>query len=322
MVVLRKSVLAAVVGVVSLGFLGLRLLHQPESVVFPVHAHPRPAPDGSGDFGGDLGLLRRYYVAPKNPHESNHYMDLWSGNTLPILARLNHLTNNHALFVDSHGKAGCGRASGGYGFYPHHALLQRGQTTPYFSPGDLAQVIGAKEAANIHNVVLAGCNVEGRFRSSEVRRHFPNATNITYMTPGELAFKPMYYQAIVLPASEIRCLFGKAHPTNDGRVESRICTSPAPHTQALGVYVADLYLPSAKKPYRTVRASRELLDPSYVNTPAAGNVRTRPAADDSAAWRALLEAAQAEVAQLNGEGRARNEDNQAEDANDEDPAGE
>src|SRR5882724_5656927 len=155
MVVLRKSVLAAVVGVVSLGFLGLRLLHHPGSVVFPVRAHPRPAPDGSGESGGDLGL-----------------------------------------FVDSHGKAGCGRASGGYGFYPNHALLQRGQTTPYFSPGDLAQVIGAKEAANIHNVVLAGCNVEGRFRSSEVRRHFPNATNITYMTPGELAFKPMYYQAI------------------------------------------------------------------------------------------------------------------------------
>jgi hypothetical protein len=114
--------------------------------------------------------------------------------------------------------------------------------------------------------VLAGCNAEGRFRSAEVRRHFPNATNITYMTPGELAFKPMYYQAIVLPAADIRPLYAKAHRTNEGRIEAPICTTPSAETRALGVYVADLYLPAASKPYRTVPASRELLDGANLRT--------------------------------------------------------
>ena len=172
------------------------------------------------------------------------------------MAQFHNLTNNRSLFVDSHGKSG----PNGYRFYPNAGLVKAGETTPFYSLRDLARVMGPQQALNIHNVLLAGCNTEGRLRSSDVRRHFPNATNITYMAPGELAFKPMYYQAIVLPAAEIRCLYSSAHRTNEGRIECRITTSAVPDAQPLAAYVSDLYLPSARKPYSRVRASRERLE--------------------------------------------------------------
>jgi hypothetical protein len=283
---LRKSFAWIAVGLVTLatGDVVLPILTQSSGPPTLVHGRSRPKQANKGDLGGDLSVLSRYHVKPEFPGESNHYIDLWCGSTLPVLARKNHLTNNHALFVDSHGKAGCGRFGGSYGFYPNQTLLEPGQPIPYFSPGDLARVLGPVEAAKIHNVVLAGCNSEGRFRSSELRRHFLNATNITYMTPGELAFKPMYYQAIVLPTSEIRSLYGKPQRNSEGRMESRICTAPAPGMQALGSYVADLYLPSAKKPYRTVRAGRELLEHRNVSKaePARAPVPLAPPAATSA----------------------------------------
>ena len=49
-------------------------------------------------------------------------------------------------------------------------------------------MLGPESAATIHNILLAGCNQEGRIRSEEIRHYFVNATNITYMAPGELAF--------------------------------------------------------------------------------------------------------------------------------------
>jgi hypothetical protein len=224
----------------------------------PVHA--RSSRMGRGDFGGELALLKRYHSAPQSSEESNHYIDLWSGQSLAVLARLNGLTNNHALFVDSHGKGDCSSQGSGYGYFPHATLLEPGQPTPYYSARDLARVLGPDAVRQIHNVVLAGCNAEGRFRSSEVRRHFPNATNITYMTPGQFAYKPMFYQAIVLPAADIRTLYTTAHRTNEGRIEAAISTSPSTQSRPLAAYVADLYLPEASKPYRRVPASRELLD--------------------------------------------------------------
>src|SRR5262249_42119946 len=125
-----------------------------------------------------------------------------------------------------------------------------------------------ESAANIHNIVLAGCNEEKRFRSEEFRRYFVNATNITYMTPGELGFKPMYYQAIVLPSSEIKPLYGKVRRTAQGEVECEIMAGPARGAKRLGAYVADLYYPGAAKPYRTQPAGRELLEPPAAPGPA------------------------------------------------------
>ena len=219
-----------------------------------------------GEYGGDLELLRRCYTSPR-AGESNHYLDLWSPSALPVLARINGLTNNHALIVDSHGEALCATQSG-YAFYPNGAMVPPGHPSPCYSARDLATVLGREQAASIHNLLLAGCNREGRFRSAELRRHFPNATNVTHMAAGELAFKPMFYQAIVLPSSEIRTLFGKTRRTSDGGVECEIRRMPSPEASALGAYVADLYLPGAPRPYRTVRAGRELLEPAPPPEPA------------------------------------------------------
>lgn len=213
-----------------------------------------------GEFGGDLGFLRRFHVAPQSPVESNHYFDLWSPGALPALARFNGLTNNRALVIDSHGGAGFRWHGRGYGLYPRAGLLQRDEKEPCFSPADFARILGRDQAAAMHNIVIAGCNEEGRFRSREWRRHFINATNITYMTPGRLSYKPMFYQAMVTPSSEIKPLFGRERQTS-GRLESSIEREPSSGAEPLGAYIADLYLPGARKPYRTQPAGRELLEP-------------------------------------------------------------
>jgi hypothetical protein len=219
----------------------------------------RGASKERGEFGGDLGFLHRFYVGPQSSSESNHYFDLWSPGALPALARFNGLTNNRALFVDSHGSGGFRWHGRGYGLYPRETLLRPGQEMPGFSPADFARVLGRDHAATIHNIVIAGCNEEGRFRSQEWRRHFVNATNITYMAPGRLAYKPMFYQAIVTPSSEIKPLFGRESRGSE-RSECGIEREPSPGAEPLGAYVADLYLPGARKAYRTQRAGRELLE--------------------------------------------------------------
>ena len=212
-----------------------------------------------GQFGGNLDFLRRHHTAP-GVAESNHYIDLWTPGALPALARVNGLTNNHALFVDSHGKAGCGSGNG-YGFYPQEKLVPAGMRTPYYSPRDLAVILGPGAVQSIHNIVLAGCNEEGRFSSREIRRYFPNATNITHMVAGQLGYKPMYYQAIVHRVEDIRPLYGMNTRTRDGRVETEIINEPASGAKPLGNYVADLYLPGGRSPFRTRPAGRDLLEP-------------------------------------------------------------
>lgn len=223
-------------------------------------ANPLFAGSSAGEFGGDLALLRKWYTPPQSG-ESNHYIDLWSGTTLPALAHVNGLTNNHALFVDSHGKANSSSRGSSYQYYPNQPLVPPGQKIPSYSARDLAAIIAPEQRSTIHNIVVAGCNAEGQFRSDELRRYFPNATNITHMAAGALGFKPMYYQAIVLPSSEIRALYGKAAARKRNDLEYKITLTPSDDTTLLGSYVADLYLPSARQPYRTVRAGRELLEP-------------------------------------------------------------
>ena len=218
-----------------------------------------------GEFGGDLGFLRRFHVGPQSPFESNHYFDLWSPGALTALARFNGLTNNRALIIDSHGSAGFRWHGRGYGLFPRESLVPDDKELPGYSPADFARILGAEDAAVIHNIVVAGCNEKGRFRSREWRRYFVNATNITHMTPGRLAYKPMFYQAIVTPSSEIKLLFGREQRAAD-RIESIIEREPSPGAEPLGVYIADLYLPGARKPYRSQRAGRELLEPAQPST--------------------------------------------------------
>ena len=234
----------------------------------------------TGEFGGDIGFLRKHQVGPQSAAESNYYIDLWNPGGLTALARVNGLTNNRALFVDSHGRAGFSWHGGKYGIYPHQNLLESGQPTPVFSAKDMATALGPDSAPGIHNIVLAGCNEEGRIRSQEFRRYFINATNITYMTPGKLAFKPMFSQAITLLSSEIRQLHGKLSSPTSTRTESTISMVATAGTEPLGMYVADLYLPGGRKPYRTQKAGRELLEPGQgagvaTNLDSASLVKTR-----------------------------------------------
>jgi hypothetical protein len=237
----------------------------PSSVSARGVGEKRAAGKDRGEFGGDLGFLRRSHVGPHSPFESNHYFDLWSPGALTALAKFNGLTNNRALIIDSHGRAGFRWHRRGHGLYPRETLVPDDQELPGYSPADFARILGAANAAVIHNIVIAGCNGEGRFRSREWRRHFVNATNITYMTPGKLAYKPMFYQAIITPSSEIKLLFGREQRAAD-RIESIIATEPSPGAEPLGAYIADLYLPGARKPYRSQRAGRELLEPARPST--------------------------------------------------------
>src|SRR2546427_259553 len=57
-----------------------------------------------GQLGGDLGLLKRHYSAPKGTDESNYVIDLWEGQNLRTIAQMNGLTNNHALLINCHGR--------------------------------------------------------------------------------------------------------------------------------------------------------------------------------------------------------------------------
>src|SRR5262245_6965247 len=225
------------------------------------HSGVDASPSYKGEYHGDMDFLRDCYTGPDDEGGSNHYFDLWRPGALPVLTRVHGLTNNHALFVDSHGKGGCSHRGSGYGFYPSEAVLEPGQKVSYFSAGDFAAILGPTNAAQIHNIVLAGCNEDGRLRPSEFRHHFINATNITYMKPGELSFKPMFYQAITLQSEEIKPLYGKLHWRDGGGAATEVLDRPVPGAQPLGSFVSELYLPGADKPFRTQKAGRELLDP-------------------------------------------------------------
>jgi hypothetical protein len=258
---------SALVALVALGLITWNLV---EFSPLRVSVSARPQTEANlGEYRGDLDFLRRHWQAPQVAEESNHYIDLWSPNSLAVMARVNGLTNNRALFVDSHGRAGCSSRGTGFGFHPRASLVTPGQKTPYFSARDLATVLGPEKAATIHNIVLAGCNEEGWLRSTEFRRHFVNATNITYMEPGRLAFKPMFYQAIILPSHEIKPLYGKPRRVSVDRIECDIVDEPRRGMRPLGSYIADLYLPGARKPYQTRKAGRELLDPPRITSVAS-----------------------------------------------------
>ncbi len=263
-----RSFIKAIV-LMLLGGLLVKWALEHRRVETPVAARPVP---GRGEFGGELQFLKRFHLGPQVPGESNHYLDMWNPGGVRTLTKYHGLTNNHALFVDSHGKAAYGWHGARYGFYPHKSVLRPGEQMPGYSAQDLATVLGPEHAASIHNIVLAGCNEEGRLRSAEFRRHFANATNITFMLPGKLAYKPMFYQAITEPSSEIRPLYGKVMFSTADRTESSISNTPGEGTEPLGFFVANLFLPGATKPYRTQPAGRELLDP----VASTGKAKTPP----------------------------------------------
>ena len=224
---------------------------------------------GRGEVGGELDFLRKFHIPPQGTEESNHYFDLWSGSALAALARINGLTNNNTRFVDSHGKAGRGSLRERYVFYPSDELAPPAQKLPLFTARDLATVLGPESAARIHNIVLAGCNLAGALNPQEFRKYFVNATNITHTPAGQLGFKPMFFQAIVLNSTEIKTLYATPRTQRIGGEEYQVGDSPEPGSTRVSPYIAELFLPGAKKPFRTALAGREILEPARNISPVA-----------------------------------------------------
>jgi len=58
-----------------------------------------------GEFGGEMALLKSFYTAPRTEN-GNHYFEMWKSDaSIRGITRACGLTNNRALFVNSHGDA-------------------------------------------------------------------------------------------------------------------------------------------------------------------------------------------------------------------------
>jgi hypothetical protein len=211
-----------------------------------------------GEFGGNLGFLRSFYLAPQIQGESNHYIDLWEGQKLRAIISINGLTNNHTLFVNSHGK---GMSGGRFAFYPHQSLGWPGGEAPCYSAADLAAIVGEAHIQNIHNIVLAACNAEGTLSATDLRRCFPNATNIVHSARGELGYQAMFLQAIVNNSWNIKPVYEWCERNGQGQFEYITGLTPPPGAKRFAPYVAEIFRSGANDPFQVQRAGRELLDP-------------------------------------------------------------
>ncbi len=215
----------------------------------------------SGEFGGDMTFLRSFYTAPGSG-EGNHYVEMWKpGAGIREITRAFGLTRNRALFVNSHGDAVSTARGSRYGFHPHETRISNMEPAPSYSVRDLFTLIGPAAAADIHNICISGCNTEGLLKAGELRQFFPNATNITHVGAGDSGFEPMFIQALTLPSADIRPLFETAQKKGTGEMAYSLGHTSAPNALRLPPYIAELFLPGAKKPFKTRVAGRDLLDP-------------------------------------------------------------
>jgi hypothetical protein len=224
------------------------------------HHWQHPVVKLKGEYGGDLRRLSSSYTQPLQG-ESNHYFDLWEPGSLPTLARVQGLTNNRALFIDSHGSERLSWKGAQYVFRPRDA---HGKTEHLssFSIRDVSNVMGSHASAQIHNVIVSGCNLGGSLKAADVRRCFPQATNVTYMAAGKLAYKPIFYQFLTEHSRDIRPLYGQVFE-HEGTTRADITRQPVRGAEPLGIYVADLFVPGTISAFRRQTAGRELLDPSF-----------------------------------------------------------
>jgi len=215
----------------------------------------------SGEFGSPLGFLRQHYSPPQAPGESNYFIDLWASQELRTLVMACNLTNNHALFVNSHGKSLATRRGTQYAFYPHQSLLGSKEAAPPYSAADLARVLGAESAGGIHNLILSGCNLEGAFSPQELRKCFVNATNIVHMAAGELGYQSMFRQLLISPSWKIEPIYETSAKNRSGKVEYFTGHAPSAKATKLSPYIAESFEAGAINPFRTQRAGREILSP-------------------------------------------------------------
>lgn len=220
----------------------------------PVQTHaPKGFASNQGEFGADLSLLSQRLREPANSRESNYFLDIWGDGELQNYARAHGLTNNHAFFVISHG-GGIQTAQGlRYAYYPDSAQ-EPAKKKNYFSARDLAQVLGPRKVATIHNLVIAGCNWDNSFSSAELRQFFPNATNIVHSLPGRNAHETLLRHALIYPSKDIRTLYLQPDFFQVGQFGEKWREKKAQP------YIAELFLPGQLFPYRIQTAGRELLE--------------------------------------------------------------
>ena len=231
-----------------------------------VEAGPRTRAQSApqGEYGADLGLLQKHYFAAQEPRESNYFIDLWSDQDLRAFAFACGLTNNHALFINSHG-TGLATAHGTeYAFYPHASLLQPKEKTYYYSVADMARLLGPK-AKGIHNLVLAGCNTTGAFDAGALRKYFINATNVVHMAAGEPGYQSMFRQVLTSHSSKIKPIYESCVKNRSGELEYVLSDSPSPKATRLSPYIAELFRPGETAAFRSQIAGREMLTPEQAS---------------------------------------------------------
>jgi hypothetical protein len=117
-------------------------------------------------------------------------------------------------------------------------------------------------ATQIHNIVLSSCNAEGAFSTSEIRKHFPNATNIMHSAAGELGYQSMFRQVLTSPSWTIEPTYETCIKGRSGKLEYLVGNNPSPKAIRFAPYIAELFVGEALTPFKVQIAGRELLAPS------------------------------------------------------------
>jgi hypothetical protein len=95
----------------------------------------------------------------------------------------------------------------------------------------------------------------------EIRKAFPNATNIVHCAAGELGYQAMFIQALVNHSANVKPVYEWSERNERGEVEYYTGPAPTRNSKRFAPYVAELFTPGCEKPFALLRAGRELLDP-------------------------------------------------------------
>jgi len=97
--------------------------------------------------------------------------------------------------------------------------------------------------------------------TQEIRKAFPNATNIVHCASGELGYQAMFFQALVNHSSKVKPIYEWAERNSRGELEYFTAPVATRNAKRFAPYIAELFMPGAMKPFAVQRAGRELLDP-------------------------------------------------------------
>jgi hypothetical protein len=210
-------------------------------------------PTQAGEFGGSLELLTTFITGPVAPGESNYFLDMWDNEELRAYARMHGLTNNHALFVISHAETLRTKSGPRYSYFPDDRHWPNAKK-PHFSAADIARVLGPAKVRTINNLVVAGCDFERSFSSAELRRAFPNATNIIHSLPGKNAHEQLFRHALLYSSGDVKTLYDTPDRFSVGNFSDKW------KRKKIRPYVAEIFRPREKSPYKIQTAGRELLE--------------------------------------------------------------